>query len=159
VREALFSILGDLEGAVVLDLFAGTGALGIEALSRGASRATFVENARPALRALEQNLESLGLRPDARVLTVSVERALSAMSWGEGAFDVVFLDPPYREVREGTFDPPLARAIEQSLALSVRAGGRVVLEHAKSAAAPDVAGLTPEKTRVYGDTALSFYFR
>src|SRR5689334_3768381 len=88
VREALFSILGDIEGATVLDLFAGTGALGIEALSRGASHATLVENARPALRALAQNLETLELGPKARVLPMSVERALSAMSWGTEAFDV-----------------------------------------------------------------------
>ncbi len=159
VREALFSILGDLEGATVLDLFAGTGALGIEALSRGASHATFVENARPALRALAQNLETLGLGSKARVLTTSVERALSAMSWGPEAFDVVFLDPPYREVRDGSFDPALAKAIDASLAASLRGGGRVVLEHAKNALAPDVPGLGLERTRIYGDTALSFYFR
>src|SRR5262252_9250396 len=78
VREALFSILGDLEGASVLDLFAGTGALGIEALSRGASHATFVEKARPALRALLQNLEKLEIGSKAEVLSISVERALSA---------------------------------------------------------------------------------
>jgi 16S rRNA (guanine966-N2)-methyltransferase len=159
VREALFSILGDLEGAIVLDLFAGTGALGIEALSRGAERATFVENARPALRALGQNLERLGLREQTLVLHTSVERALAAMSWGAAAFDVVFLDPPYREVRGGSFDAALARAVEASLAASVRAGGRVVLEHSKSSVAPDVAGLTLKESRVYGDTALSFYFR
>jgi 16S rRNA (guanine(966)-N(2))-methyltransferase RsmD len=159
VREALFSILGDLEGATVLDLFAGTGALGIEALSRGASQATFVESARPALRALRHNLESLGLHAHARVLPMSVERALSAMPWGRDAFDVVFLDPPYREVREGTFDAALARAVDEGLAGSVRSGGRAVLEHAKAAVAPAVSGLELEKTRIYGDTALSFYFR
>jgi 16S rRNA (guanine966-N2)-methyltransferase len=159
VREALFSILGDLHGAVVLDLFAGTGALGVEALSRGASHATFVENARPALRALGQNLENLGLGAESRVLSTSVERALSAMSWGADAFDVVFMDPPYREVREGTFDEALARAVEEGLVPSIRPGGRMVLEHAKTAVAPDVVGLTLDRTRVYGDTALSFYFR
>src|SRR5215813_9707568 len=116
VREALFSILGDLEETAVLDLFAGTGALGIEALSRGASRATFVENARPALRALGQNLDRLDLRSQAVVLSTSVERALSVMSWGAVPFDVVVRTPPYREVREGHFDPALARAIEASLA-------------------------------------------
>jgi 16S rRNA (guanine966-N2)-methyltransferase len=159
VREALFSILGDLEGTIVLDLFAGTGALGIEALSRGASHATFVESARPALRALRENLETLGLTSQARTLPMSVERALSAMPWGADAFDVVFLDPPYREVREGTFDASLARAVRAGLAPSVRTSGRVVIEHAKTALAPDAPGLTLEETRLYGDTALSFYFR
>src|SRR6185295_8236746 len=68
VREALFSMLGDVAGAMVLDLYAGTGALAIEALSRGAERAVFVENARPALAALHENLGSLGLEGKAKVL-------------------------------------------------------------------------------------------
>jgi 16S rRNA (guanine966-N2)-methyltransferase len=158
VREALFSILGDIADMAVLDLFAGTGALGIEALSRGATSATFVEQARPALRALRKNLDDLGLDPKARVLPMAVERALSSMPWGKGAFDVVFMDPPYAEVRNGAFETPsLARAVERSLAASMRAGGRLVLEHAKGALAPDVAGLARESTRAYGDTALSFY--
>jgi 16S rRNA (guanine966-N2)-methyltransferase len=143
----------------VLDLFAGTGALGIEALSRGAAHATFVENARPALRALGENLEKLGLGPSAQVLPMSVERALAAMSWGPDAFDVVFMDPPYREVRGGKFDPALEKTVRGSLASSLRAGGRFVLEHGKNAVAPDVPGLALESTRTYGDTALSFYFR
>jgi len=159
VREALFSILGDVRDADVLDLYAGTGALGIEALSRGASSATFVERARAPLRALEQNIERLDIGSRAKVLPMAVERALAAMAWGSDAFDVVFLDPPYEEVRNGAFAPPLARAIDRALAPSVRARGRVVLEHAKGAAPPAVAGLAIERTRTYGDTALSFYLR
>jgi 16S rRNA (guanine966-N2)-methyltransferase len=159
VREALFSILGDLVGARVLDLYAGTGALGIEALSRGASEATFVENARPALRALRQNLERLELATSTKVLSASVERALSAMPWGPASFDVVFMDPPYRQVRKGAFEPSLARAVERSLGLSVRPGGRVVLEHARNEPPPNMPGLALEQTRNYGDTSLSFYLR
>ena len=157
VREALFSILGQVEGTAVLDLFAGTGALGIEALSRGAASATFVEHARPALRALRKNLDALHLDPKARVLPMPVARALSSMPWGHEAFDVVFMDPPYAEVRNGGFEPSLARAVDRSLAPSMRAGGRLVLEHAKGIVAPEVAGLAHESTRTYGDTALSFY--
>src|SRR3954464_12918408 len=75
VREALFSILGDLSGAEVLDLYAGTGALGLEAISRGAARATFVERARPALVALRANIDKLGVSSQCEVLTTTVERA------------------------------------------------------------------------------------
>src|SRR5580692_6775643 len=94
VREALFSALGPLGGAAVLDLYAGTGALGIEALSRGAARATFVESARPALAALRDNLAALGLEGAARVLAMPVERAVTRLG---GAFDLVLADPPYAE--------------------------------------------------------------
>src|SRR5262249_36636856 len=78
VREALFSALGDVGGATVLDLYAGTGALGIEALSRGAAGATFVENARPALAALRGNLAALGLEEQARVIAQPVARSAAA---------------------------------------------------------------------------------
>src|SRR6185369_7871918 len=76
VREALFSALGDVTGALVCDLYAGTGALGIEALSRGARRAVFIESARPALAALRRNLADLDLDDAARVFPLPVERAL-----------------------------------------------------------------------------------
>jgi 16S rRNA (guanine966-N2)-methyltransferase len=166
VREALFSILGDLEGAKVLDLYAGTGALGIEAISRGAVHATFVEHARAALRALTTNIDKLGLLPSTQVLSMRVERALSAMPWGAAAFDVVFMDPPYAEVRNGKFEPALARAVATALASSLRPStlgpsvrASLVLEHAKGAVPPEVPGLALETTRTYGDTALSFYLR
>src|SRR5688500_9337459 len=103
VREALFSMLGNLEDRVVLDLYAGTGALGIEAMSRGAARAVFVESARPALEALRQNLASLGLVGGAagansgegcHVVGARAERAVVDIArWGP--FDLVFADPPY----------------------------------------------------------------
>jgi 16S rRNA (guanine966-N2)-methyltransferase len=159
VREALFSILGVLDGADVLDLYAGTGALGIEAVSRGAASATFVEQARPALKALRQNIERLGIGHATKVLPMPVARALAGMSWGKGAFDVVFMDPPYAEVRDGAFDAPLASVLDRALGPSVRSGGRVVLEHAKGAKPPAIADLALESTRTYGDTALSFYLR
>jgi 16S rRNA (guanine966-N2)-methyltransferase len=90
VREALFSMLGDVEGARVLDLYAGSGALGIEALSRGAASAVFVERDPAALTAIERNLAPLDVE-------ASVERA-DALRWlarAEGPFDLVFCDPPY----------------------------------------------------------------
>jgi 16S rRNA (guanine966-N2)-methyltransferase len=90
VREALFSILGDVGGARVLDLYAGSGALGIEALSRGAASAVFVERDAQAVAAIERNLEPLDV--DATVARADVTRWLGRT---EGRFDLVFCDPPY----------------------------------------------------------------
>ena len=94
VREAMFNALASLDGvtdAVVLDLFAGSGALGIEALSRGAAHCTFVESARPALTALRANLDGLGLRDRATVAPLDVQRFLASAP----AADLVLADPPY----------------------------------------------------------------
>jgi 16S rRNA (guanine966-N2)-methyltransferase len=158
VREALFSVLADIGGTSVLDLYAGTGALGIEALSRGAARVTFVEKARPALQALRRNIHVLELGEVTTVLPIAVERALKTPPWRE-PFDLIFLDPPYAVIREGRFTDPLAKAIERGLTSSLERGGRVILEHTSDEDAPPLSGITLEETRVYGDTALSFYLR
>jgi 16S rRNA (guanine966-N2)-methyltransferase len=158
VRESLFSVLANIEGDAVLDLYAGTGALGIEALSRGAARATFVENARPALQALRRNIHALELGDVTTVFPIAVERVLRTSPWRE-PFDLVFLDPPYARIRAGRFSEALAKAVERGLASALRPGGRVVLEHTSGEVAPLVSGITLEETRVYGDTALSFYLR
>ena len=152
VREALFSILGPLGGAVVLDLYAGTGALGIEALSRGASRAVFVENARPALAALRDNLATLGLGGRAKVVGVDVERAVREVD-REGPFDLVLADPPWAVVADA------ARVLARVASSALAAGARVVLEHAARDVAPLVAGLSARETRLYGDTAVTVYDR
>jgi 16S rRNA (guanine966-N2)-methyltransferase len=152
VREALFSALGPLDGAAVLDLYAGTGALGIEALSRGARRAVFVESARPALAALRQNVASLELGERARVVGTPAARALRDLA-PEGPFDLVLADPPWASIAEA------ARVLELAAAGLVAPGARVVLEHAARDAAPRIAGLEPAATRVYGDTAVTVYER
>jgi 16S rRNA (guanine966-N2)-methyltransferase len=157
VREALFSILADVTGAEVLDLYAGTGALGIEALSRGASHATFVEHGAPALRALRRNVSSLELESQTTIYPLRVERALSSAPWEKGRFDLVFMDPPYAEIRKGAFAKGLAKALESGLASVLKPGARVVLEHASSEPAPRMGGVEVEATRTYGDTSLSFY--
>ncbi len=151
VREALFSVLGDLSGAVVLDLYAGTGALGIEAISRGASRAVFVENSRPAVVALQRNIKDLGLTDVSAVISKPVLRAVAGL-FASQRFDLVFVDPPYVQLVEAT----------QSLALLVTRGlvahaAQLVLEHATRDPGPRPEGLTYEATRKYGDTSLSFY--
>jgi len=153
VREALFNVLGDVSGAVVLDLYAGTGALGIEALSRGAVRATFVENGRPALAALRQNLKTLGLEGASRVIAQPVSRAIAALA-SQGPFDLVFADPPYAALAEAVRSlEAMVRAKDLFAASSVR----VVLEHASRDAPPELAGLDRVETRIYGDTALTLF--
>src|SRR5438477_9541034 len=94
VREAAFNLIGPVEGASVLDLFAGSGAMGLEALSRGAERAVFVEASRDACRAIERNLEKLRLG-DARVVCDDVLRFAATAS---GSYDLVLVDPPYELV-------------------------------------------------------------
>jgi 16S rRNA (guanine966-N2)-methyltransferase len=150
VREALFSALGDVTGTVVLDLFAGTGALGIESLSRGAARATFVERARPALAALRRNIEALDLSDRAEVLAMPAQRAIAQLS---SPYDLVFFDPPYAEL---ALVAELADELAKHL-LSMDA--RLVVEHATRDASPVIEGFVPAPPRVYGDTALTFYRR
>jgi 16S rRNA (guanine966-N2)-methyltransferase len=147
VREALFSALGDVSGARVLDLYAGTGALGIEALSRGAAHATFVESARPALAALRENLAALGLEGAALV----VARPVAAAAL-RGSFDLIFADPPYAAVAEV---PAALAALAAAGALAP--GVRVVVEHAARDPAPAIGGLAPRPSRNYGDTAVTVY--
>lgn len=153
VREALFSALGDVSDAAVCDLYAGTGALGIEALSRGAARGVFVESGRAALAALRENLASLELGQVARVIPLPVERALDRLGQ-DAAFDLVLLDPPWVALAAA------AAAAGRLVSLGLLApGGRLVLEHARRDAAPAIPGLSLDSTRTYGDTAVSLYAR
>ncbi len=147
VREALFSALGDVSGARTLDLYAGTGALGVEALSRGAAHATFVESARPALTALRENLRALDLVATTRVVPLPVARAAPTLT---GPFDLVFADPPYAALAE----VPVAIA---ALRAAIAPGARLVVEHASRDTAPEITGLTPRPTRAYGDSAVTIY--
>ena len=160
VREALFAILASsgnppLAGARVLDLYAGTGALALEALSRGAASAVLVERAREALDAIRTNVAALHLEANVRVLPMAVERAgRSLRAAGTPGFDLVFADPPYADVPRGD----VTRALEAVVASGALAEvARVVMEHGKGDAAPAVVGLVLEETRRYGDTCLSFY--
>jgi len=150
VREALFGSLGALEGPRVLDLFAGTGALGIEALSRGAASAVFVEHARDALDCLRSNLTALALgEPEARVVRADARAALRRLA-GEGArFDLVLLDPPYAA---GLLASVLQGLVELGL---LAPGARVVVESAHRHPVPEVPGLSPIAARRYGDTTLT----
>jgi 16S rRNA (guanine966-N2)-methyltransferase len=149
-REALFDLLGGVpEGARVLDLFAGSGALGIEALSRGARHAVFVERARPALRALRENLGALGLASRATVLAAD---ALADPAAAEGPFDLVLADPPWGEALE--------ERVVRAAPARLQAGGVLAVEHPSARPAPAAPiGLALWKARRYGGTSLALYVR
>ena len=157
VREALFSILGPraVTGAKALDLYAGTGALGLEALSRGAEGVVFVERSKEAVAALHANVEALGVGGRARVLASSVERAAARLQPETESFDLVFVDPPYADVASGV----VKGALESLFVPLLAARGMLVLEHASRDRPPALEGLTLDDTRTYGDTTLSFYAR
>jgi len=144
VREALFSILATVDGAEVLDLFAGSGALGIEALSRGAARATFVDSAAAAAAVIRENLEHLGLR--AEVLRMPALRALACTPVADRQYDLVFLDPPYRMA--SSLGPELSSALPPVLSPEAR----VVAESDRRA--PLALDLPLLRERQYGDTLI-----
>lgn len=147
VREALFSVLGDVSGARVLDLFAGSGALGIEALSRGAAQATFVDRSARAASAVRANLDALGLaaevrRQDARAFLRNARAA-------QREYDLVFLDPPYR-VATG-----LGRELSEALAPVLSGRARLVCESDRRA--PLALELPLDDERRYGDTLIRIH--
>ena len=155
LRETLFNILGTrVEGSRFLDLFAGSGAIGIEAISRGAVSAVFVENHSAAVRLIRANLASLRIESGARVMTAEVAAAIRTLEkLPDTAFDFIFLDPPYAEEKqyEGTL-----RALEKSLLAGEST--IVIAEHRKTFALPASLGAL-ERVRILhqGDAALSFY--
>jgi 16S rRNA (guanine(966)-N(2))-methyltransferase RsmD len=157
VREALFStLLADVPGAAVLDLFAGTGSLGLEALSRGAASARLVESDPRALKRLRANVAALELGARAEVVPSD---ALAAASWGATPVDVVLLDPPYPLVRDPRALKRLHAAIEQLVAGPLDPDGVIVL-HAPRGTLRETsfpAGLAARE-RVYGTNAL-WYLR
>ena len=150
VREALFSILGDLSGARVLDLYAGSGALGIEALSRGAASVVLVEHDRSALACIRENLVAIGASSQARVLPVRASVALGALK--DEAFDLVFCDPPW-----DALDAALGVLEELRASERLAGGARVVLEHSARDENPEVSGFVAVSRRRWGDTAMSFF--
>ncbi len=153
VKEAVFSILESREssaGRTVLDLFAGAGTLGIEALSRGAGAAVFVEPSRAASEAIQENLRATGLAGE--VLAMPAERAIKRLATSGRRFDRVFVDPPYGE---GWVARTLAALDAADLVIE---GGRVVVEHGRGeAAAAEVGRFRQELTRRYGDTHIAIY--
>ena len=151
VKEGVFSsIQFELEGAQVLDLFAGSGQIGIEALSRGASFSVFVEQASDALACIRQNLISLQLTGQAEVIPMSVERALARLSYSEKKFDYIFLDPPYQK---GLEEVTLGQIVKANV---LKEGGTVIVE---SSSQTDVRSDELEcfKIKTYKTTRFTFF--
>ena len=154
VRESIFGRLGALEGATVLDLFAGTGALGIEALSRGADRLVALDRSLPSVKVIQRNFDELGVASQARVMRVDVRTGLRRLARDGERFELVFLDPPYAEQGE------LRAVLEALVACDILGpAARVIVEGPKSHSLPGVPGLSLETTRQYGDTAVHWLSR
>ena len=157
LRETLFNVLGDtVVGARFIDVFAGTGAVGIEALSRGASEVVFIENHAPAAALIRRNLESLEIRLGTTVLAADALRGLEKLAArrasGSPGYDFVFIDPPYAEAEEYA---RVLRFLGTSPLLSSES--RVIAEHRWDFALPESAPLRRTRMLKQGDAALSFF--
>jgi 16S rRNA (guanine966-N2)-methyltransferase len=148
VREAAFNLIGPVDDMTVLDLFAGSGAMGLEALSRGAATAVFVESDREAQRTIERNLEKLELT-GARIVKSDARRALAAEAAAGSRYDLVLVDPPYRMF--DSFQPILAAYVPALLAED----GLVVIETDKRTE-PELP-LTERTSRTYGSARLTLF--
>ena len=151
VRKALFDILGDIEGLSFLELFAGSGAVGFEAVSRGASDLTLVEYNRDCLLAVNKNIEAFKLRA-CELVPVEVQKAIISFYEDKRKFDIIFLDPPYYQ--------DLSKKTLQTLgAYDILApNGLLIVQHYKKDQLPkQVDHLALIKQAKYGDTLLSFY--
>lgn len=151
VRKALFDILGDIEGLSFLELFAGSGAVGFEAASRGAKNLALVELNRECLLAIEKNIEALKIK-SCDIYPKETDDAIKALHKGKNKFDIIFLDPPY-------YKGLSKKTLQTLIAYDILApGGLVIVQHFKKDNLPDVLGdLALFRQAHYGDTCLSFY--
>lgn len=151
VKESMFNIISfRIRESRVLDIFAGSGALGIEALSRGADSCTFVDSSRESIVIINENLKKARLDDRAYVISTKVESALSRLA--DEGFDMIFMDPPYCK---GFIEPVLSSIVEKGI---LGADGIVVVEHDSSDKTPqNIKGLVRSDERIYGGTTISFY--
>lgn len=153
IKESLFSIIGPFfDGGKVLDLFAGSGGLGIEALSRGASECVFIDQAQPAIKTVHLNVAACHLENQAHIFRNEAKRALKVLAKNEWAFDLVFLDPPYKRQQ---LEQLMASLSELEL---VNDAALAICEHDADAVLPDeVAGFKKIREERYGITVLSIF--
>jgi 16S rRNA (guanine966-N2)-methyltransferase len=151
-REAIFSILGNLTDLKVVDFFAGTGAMGIEALSRGAAHATFVESDHAAAQVIRDNLKALGIEKNATVLEMPGERSRARLE-KLGPFDLVMADPPWRMAQEA------ATSVATWVRGLLAPDARVLLGHASETPVelPEGSGLALADRRRWGGSGMSFF--
>ncbi len=153
VKGAIFNILFNVEGLKVVDLFAGTGAIGIEALSRGAAHTTFVDSGHEAITIIEKNIEMCHFEDRAKVFPRKVAVAIDYFQKTGEKFDLIFVDPPYLKnlVNE---------SLEKIAAAGILAeGGKIIVEHAPKEPIGEIKGLNLTDTRKYGQTFISFLCR
>ncbi|MDF9408121.1 16S rRNA (guanine(966)-N(2))-methyltransferase RsmD [Pelotomaculum isophthalicicum JI] len=154
VKEALFNILGSsISGSSFLDLFAGTGNVGIEALSRGADRAVFVEKDIKNIRIIKENLNITGLEVNARLLCLNVNKAIALLGQEGQVYDLIFIDPPYlKDLVSSTLNDIIKNGL-------LKPGGTIIVESSKKDPMPRdaAASLRLLRQEKYGDTLLSFY--
>jgi 16S rRNA (guanine966-N2)-methyltransferase len=152
VKESIFNILRvEMEGNVVLDLFAGTGNLGIEALSRGAKKAIFVEKERQAIRFIQRNLTQLGLEERSEIVPKDTNRAIGILKQRGKSFDLILMDPPYEK---GLIQKTLIKLSSHPI---YHKDSILVIEHNRREPLPDtVAGWNLIRQRRIGDTIISF---
>ncbi|MGO9145970.1 MAG: 16S rRNA (guanine(966)-N(2))-methyltransferase RsmD [Desulfomonilia bacterium] len=145
VKEAIFSTLvHDLEDSIVLDLFAGSGSLGIEAISRGASQVTFVEKSQECIKVIERNIETIGAQQRSIIIKSDVRTYIDKCP---ASFDLIFMDPPYHK--------DLASQLAPHVYNLLNIGGILVVEHSIREDVP----LAVWKSKRYGDTAISYFIR
>ena len=168
VKKSLFDILGDLGGVRFLDLFSGCGAVGIEALSRGAKSVVFVEGSRECCEITEDNLNKIS--QSAEVLNMDTQRALDVLSGAKNKFDIIFLDPPYHkdlaprfgsgpEIDEDKAESLVKKTLQRIASYDILSpSALVIVQHYKKDILDENIGkLRRLRIKKYGDTALSFY--
>lgn len=147
IRNAMFNSLGELVvDAEVLDAFAGTGALGIEAISRGAKFTTFIERDRTAQKVLQENLENLGITDETKLIRASVAAWIE--TYDGPKFDLIFADPPYHDTQFST---------AMKLLGLLKSNGLMVLSHPGRSESPTLPGVVVVDNRGYGDAALTYF--
>jgi 16S rRNA (guanine966-N2)-methyltransferase len=153
MREAIFNILSSLVvEAVVLDLFAGTGALGLEALSRGAKSALFIDNHTDAVLLLKKNIHACGMTRESQVVKWNIGRDLNCLKGFQTGFNLVFLDPPY----DRNLVKPALDHLHKTNA--VQFGAHIVIEHSLDEPLPlDLDGFSIQDQRKYGKSLVSFF--
>lgn len=148
IRSSMFNIISsELEGAVVLDAFAGSGSLGLEALSRGAKHATFIERDRVAQNVITNNIKTLGVAVDAKLVKAPVASWLNTT---DQQFDIIFADPPYHDLQLSTVG---------KLQKLLKPNGLMVLSYTGKGEVPTELGVVVVDNRSYGDAVLAFYRR
>jgi 16S rRNA (guanine966-N2)-methyltransferase len=148
-RGAIFNaLLSDLQNAAVLDLFAGSGALGLEALSRKAQTAHFVEKSRPALVTITSNIAALHLQDRARVFPISVQNFINSPPENQQKYDLIFADPPYQN-----YDPKPLQLLPQLLSPQ----GKLILSHPKTTPPPPLQDLILLSSKTYAAAQISIF--